>query len=90
MPPPAYDPAARERLCGRGVYFVTLRVADHRPLFGTVVNGRMALNDAGRAAARLLACLLADLRRDIPVRHVEPQLARKEKEESPPAEVRRR
>ena len=34
-----------------GLYFVTLCTADRRPLFGTVVNGRMALNDAGRAAA---------------------------------------
>ncbi len=31
-----------------GLYFVTLCTADRRPLFGTVVNGRMALNDAGR------------------------------------------
>ena len=56
----AYDPAIHHRrsirlrghdyACG-GVYFVTMCVADHRPLFGTVVNGRMALNDAGRAAA---------------------------------------
>ncbi len=54
-----YDPTAHHRhsirLCGHdyaagGVYFVTLCVADRRPLFGTVVNGRMALNDAGRAA----------------------------------------
>lgn len=56
----AYDPAIHHRrsirlrghdYAGRGVYFVTIRVADHRPLFGTVVNGRMALNDAGRMAA---------------------------------------
>ena len=56
----AYDPAIHHRrsirlrghdYAGGGVYFVTLCVADHRPLFGTVVNGRMALNDAGRAAA---------------------------------------
>ena len=55
-----YDPALHHRrsirlrghdYTGGGVYFVTLCVADHRPLFGTVVNGRMALNDAGRAAA---------------------------------------
>ncbi len=55
-----YDPAIHHRrsirlrghdYAGRGVYFVTLCVADRRPLFGTVVNGRMALNDAGRAAA---------------------------------------
>jgi len=63
-----YDPAIHHRqsirLCGHdyaggGVYFVTLCVADHRPLFGTVVSGRMALNDSGRAAA---ACW-----REIPV-----------------------
>lgn len=56
----AYDPAIHHRrsirlqghdYAGGGAYFVTLCVADHRPLFGTVVNGRMALNDAGRAAA---------------------------------------
>lgn len=55
-----YDPAIHHRrstrlrghdYAGRGIYFVTMRVADHRPLFGTVVNGRMALNDVGRAAA---------------------------------------
>jgi putative transposase len=65
--PTAYDPAIYHRRSIRlrghdyaagGVYFVTVCVADHRPLFGTVVNGRMALNDAGRAAA---ACW-----RDIP------------------------
>jgi putative transposase len=63
----AYDPAIHHRRSIRlrghdyaagGMYFVTVCVADHRPLFGTVVNGRMALNDAGRAAA---ACW-----RDIP------------------------
>ena len=56
----AYDPAIHHRrsirlrghdYAGGGVYFVTLCVADRRPLFGTVVNGRMALNDAGRTAA---------------------------------------
>jgi REP element-mobilizing transposase RayT len=55
-----YDPAIHHRrsirlqghdYAGCGVYFVTLCVADRRPIFGTVVNGRMALNDAGRAAA---------------------------------------
>ena len=55
-----YDPAIHHRrsirlrghdYAGRGVYFVTIRVADHRPLFGTVVNGRMALNHAGRTVA---------------------------------------
>lgn len=56
----AYDPAIHHRrsirlrghdYAGGGVYFVTLCVADRRPLFGTVVGGRMALNDAGRIAA---------------------------------------
>jgi putative transposase len=56
---PAYDPSRHRRrsirlrghdYAGDGVYFVTLCVADRRPLFGTVINGRMALNDAGRAA----------------------------------------
>ena len=55
----AYDPALHHRRSIRlhghdyaagGIYFVTLCVADRRPLFGTVVNGRMALNDAGRTA----------------------------------------
>ena len=57
----AYDPAIHHRrsirlrghdYAGRGVYFLTICVANNRPLFGTVVNGRMALNDAGRIAAR--------------------------------------
>jgi hypothetical protein len=72
----AYDPAIHHRrsirlhghdYAGGGVYFVTLCVAEHRSLFGTVVNGRMALNDAGRAAS---ACW-----RDIPTRYLEPQQA---------------
>ena len=42
----------------QGAYFVTVCTEGRRRLFGTVVNGRMALNDAGRAAA---ACW-----RDIP------------------------
>jgi REP element-mobilizing transposase RayT len=51
------------RLCGydysrQGAYFVTVCTEGRKRLFGTVVNGRMALNDAGRAAA---ACW-----RDIP------------------------
>lgn len=55
-----FDPAIHHRrsirLCGHdyaggGMYFVTICVEDHRPLFGAVVNGRMALNEAGRAAA---------------------------------------
>jgi len=55
-----YDPAIHHRrstrrpghdYAGGGVYFVTLCVVDRRPLFGTVVHGRMALNDAGRAAS---------------------------------------
>ena len=32
----------------RGAYFVTVCTQDRRRLFGTVVNGRMVLNDAGR------------------------------------------
>ncbi|MDD4016320.1 MAG: hypothetical protein PHV28_00115 [Kiritimatiellae bacterium] len=35
----------------QGAYFVTVCTEGRRRLFGTVVNGRMALNDAGRAAA---------------------------------------
>ncbi len=55
----AYDPDIHHRrsirlrghdYAKRGVYFVTVCVGNHHPLFGTVVNGRMALNDAGRAA----------------------------------------
>ncbi|MCO5061347.1 MAG: transposase [Kiritimatiellae bacterium] len=55
-----YDPAIHHRrsirlrghdYAGGGVYFLTVCLADRRPLFGTVVNGRMALHDAGRAAA---------------------------------------
>jgi len=42
----------------QGAYFVTVCTEGRGRLFGTVVNGRMALNDAGRAAA---ACW-----RDIP------------------------
>lgn len=34
-----------------GWYFVTINTQGGRLLFGTVVNGRMALNDAGRVAA---------------------------------------
>jgi len=56
-----YDPAVHHRrsirLRGydysrRGIYFVTICTEGRRRLFGTVINGRMALNDAGRAAAR--------------------------------------
>ncbi len=32
----------------RGAYFVTICTQERRRVFGTVVNGRMALNDAGR------------------------------------------
>lgn len=55
-----YDPQIHHRrsirmrghdYAGGGGYFVTLCVADQRPLFGTVVNGRMSLNATGRAAA---------------------------------------
>ncbi len=63
----AYDPALHHRhsirmrghdYAGGGMYFITLCVAAYRPLFGTVVHGRMVLNEAGRKAA---ACW-----RDIP------------------------
>lgn len=56
----AYDPAIHHRrsirlrghdYAGKGAYFVTIRLARHRPLFGTVVRGRMVLNAAGRKAA---------------------------------------
>jgi hypothetical protein len=52
-----YNPAIHHRRSIRlrgydyaqpGWYFVTICVQDRRPLFGTVVNGRMALTDAGR------------------------------------------
>ncbi len=63
--PVRYDPKIHHRrsirlrghdYAGRGVYFLTIRVEWRTegfspPRFGTVVNGRMALNDAGRAAA---------------------------------------
>lgn len=35
-----------------GHYFVTINTSKNRPLFGTVVNGRMVLNAAGRVAER--------------------------------------
>ncbi|MCU0858889.1 MAG: hypothetical protein MUC65_10865, partial [Pontiellaceae bacterium] len=56
-----YDPAVHHRrsirlrgynYSGRGVYFVTILAQNRRRLFGTVVNGRMALSDTGRIAAR--------------------------------------
>lgn len=56
-----YNPAVHHRrsirlrghdYSGRGVYFVTILTQSRRRLFGTVVNGRMALNEAGRIAAR--------------------------------------
>lgn len=56
-----YDPAIHHRrsirlrghdYSGRGVYFVTILTQNRRRLFGTVVNGRMALSEAGRIAAR--------------------------------------
>jgi REP element-mobilizing transposase RayT len=56
-----YDPAVHHRrsirLRGydysrRGIYFVTICTEGRRRLFGTVINGRMALNDAGHVAAR--------------------------------------
>ncbi len=52
-----YDPAIHHRRSIRlrgydyaqpGWYFVTICVQDRRPLFGTLVNGRMALTEAGR------------------------------------------
>jgi len=56
-----YDPAIHHRrsirlrghdYSGRGIYFVTILAKDRRRLFGTVVNGRMALSAAGQTAAR--------------------------------------
>lgn len=56
-----YDPVIHHRrsirlrghdYAGSNTYFVTVCVKNNRPLFGTVVNGRMALNDAGRIAAQ--------------------------------------
>jgi putative transposase len=58
---PKYDPAIHHRrsirlrghdYSGRGIYFVTILTKNRRRLFGTVVNGRMALSEAGRIAAR--------------------------------------
>ena len=61
MPQPIpYDPAIHHRqsirlhgydYTGPGQYFVTMCTEDRRPLFGTVVKGRMVLNEAGLAAA---------------------------------------
>ncbi|MDA3927058.1 MAG: hypothetical protein PF904_20475 [Kiritimatiellae bacterium] len=34
-----------------GYYFVTICTQNRRPLFGTIANGRMGLNDVGRIAA---------------------------------------
>ena len=54
-----YDPAIHHRRSIRlrthdyatgGLYYVTICAAERRRLFGVVVNGRMALNDAGRMA----------------------------------------
>ena len=56
-----YDPAMHHRrsirlrghdYSGRGVYFVTILTKNRRRLFGTIVNERMALSEAGRIAAR--------------------------------------
>ena len=53
----AYDPEIHHRrtirLCdydyaAEGFYFVTICVHEHRALFGTIVDGTMLLNDAGR------------------------------------------
>ncbi len=55
-----YDPAKHHRrsirLSGHdyaagGTYFVTINTAERRKRFGTLVNGRMAHNEAGRMAA---------------------------------------
>ncbi len=55
-----YDPAKHHRrsirlpghdYAGGGTYFVTINTTDRRPVFGTLVNGRMARNEAGRMAA---------------------------------------
>lgn len=35
---------------GPGRYFVTLNTQGGKPLFGTIVNGRMVFNEAGRIA----------------------------------------
>jgi putative transposase len=63
MPAPdsiRYDPAKHHRRSIRlpghdyaagGTYFVTINTAERRKRFGTLVNGRMAHNDAGRMAA---------------------------------------
>ena len=54
----AFDPAIHHRRSIRlrshdyaagGVYYVTICAEERRRLFGVVVNGRMALNEAGRA-----------------------------------------
>lgn len=55
-----YDPAKHHRRSIRlpghdyaagGTYFVTINTAERRKRFGTLVNGRMANNEAGRMAA---------------------------------------
>ena len=57
---PRYDPANHHRRSIRmpghdyaagGTYFVTINTAERRNRFGTLVNGRMAHNEAGRMAA---------------------------------------
>ncbi|MCF7853492.1 MAG: hypothetical protein K9N51_01745 [Candidatus Pacebacteria bacterium] len=56
-----YDPGVHNRrslrlrghnYAGEGTYFVTICTTGRRHWFGEVVNGRVALNDAGRAADR--------------------------------------
>lgn len=50
-----------------GMYYVTLCAEEHRRLFGVVVNGRMALNEAGRMVAKWFGELenkFPDVRRD--------------------------
>ncbi len=53
----SYDPAIHHRrsirlkthdYAGGGVYYITLTTQGRKRLFGTVVNGQMVLNDAGR------------------------------------------
>jgi REP element-mobilizing transposase RayT len=65
-----YDPAIHHRRSIRlrgydyaqpGWYFVTVCMQGRRPLLGTLVGGRMALNDAGR--------MVRDVWREMPARY---------------------
>ena len=52
---------------GGGTYYITICAEERRRLFGVVVNGRMALSDAGRMAGQWFAELenkFPDVRRD--------------------------